>query len=66
MSSTQTRGEPLTLYDPEFNKTFRKMNNQGFYNNPVIEEPKERVNNENVQVHDDNLLGDVLRVQAPP
>uniref|UniRef100_M1DHM5 Uncharacterized protein n=1 Tax=Solanum tuberosum TaxID=4113 RepID=M1DHM5_SOLTU len=42
------------------------MNNQGVWDNPLIEEPEEQVNNENAQAHGDNVLGDALRVQDPP
>uniref|UniRef100_M1E179 Integrase core domain containing protein n=1 Tax=Solanum tuberosum TaxID=4113 RepID=M1E179_SOLTU len=37
MPSTQSRREPLTLYDPELRRTLRKMNNQGVHNNPIGE-----------------------------
>uniref|UniRef100_M1DEI5 Uncharacterized protein n=1 Tax=Solanum tuberosum TaxID=4113 RepID=M1DEI5_SOLTU len=62
MPNTWSRGEPLTPYDPELSKPLRKMNNQGVRDNPLIKDPEEQVNNENAQVHGDNLLGDTLKV----
>jgi len=35
MPSTRSQGEPLTPYDPELNRTLRKMNNQGLPVNPI-------------------------------
>ena len=36
MPSTRSQGEPLTPYDPELNRTLRRMNNQGIPVNPII------------------------------
>ena len=35
MPSTQSQEEPLTPYDPELNRTLRRMNNQGVLANPI-------------------------------
>uniref|UniRef100_M1DT07 Uncharacterized protein n=1 Tax=Solanum tuberosum TaxID=4113 RepID=M1DT07_SOLTU len=35
MPSTRSQGEPLTPYDPELNRTLRRMNNQGIPVNPI-------------------------------
>ena len=35
MPSTRSQGEPLTPYDPELNRTLRRMNNQGLSVNPI-------------------------------
>ena len=35
MPSTRSQGEPLTPYDPELNRTLRRMNNQRVQVNPI-------------------------------
>ena len=35
MPSTRSQGEPLTPYDPELNRTLRRMNNQRIPVNPI-------------------------------
>jgi len=73
MPSTWSQGEPLTPYDPEMNRTLRRMNNQGVSVNPIRGELGERVGlqpprvgDENNQVPAENRLGDAFRVQDPP
>ncbi|XP_049410643.1 uncharacterized protein LOC125873837 [Solanum stenotomum] len=72
MPSTQSQGEPLTPYDPELNRTLRRMNYQGVPVNPIarnlgdgVELQPHRVNYENAKNQGGNLLGYALRIQNP-
>ena len=73
MPSTRSQGEPLTPYDPELNRTLRRMNNQGLPVNPIgvnlgdaVELQQQRVVGEENRGLAENQLGDAVRVHGLP
>ena len=73
MPSTRSQGEPLTPYDPELNRTLRRMNNQGLPVNPIggnldeaVEFQQPRVVGGENRGLAENQLGDAVRVHGPP
>ena len=73
MPSTRSQGEPLTPYDPELNRTLRRMNNQGLPVHPIggnldeaVELQQPRVVGGENRGLAENQLGDAVRVHGPP
>ena len=73
MPRTRSQGEPLTSYDPELNKTLRRMNNQGLPLHPIggnldeaVELQQPRVVGGENRGLAENQLGNAVMVHGPP